>query len=99
MLPLQQNELKSFDIVFSRFLLEHLTTPLDAVGDMKRAVRTRGRIVLMDDDHANFHLWPEPKGFYKLWKAYIRSYEYLGNDPFKSDIKCLLQDRRKSIIP
>ncbi len=81
-LPLRDEELRSFDVVHARFLLEHLPRPLDAVLDMTKAVRMGGRIVLMDDDHANFHLWPEPAGFNSLWSAYIRSYDRLGNDPY-----------------
>ena len=26
-------------------------------------------------------LWPEPSGFTPLWRAYIRSFDRLGNDP------------------
>lgn len=81
-LSLRNEELRSFDVVHARFLLEHLTHPLDAVLEMTKAVRTGGRIVLMDDDHANFHLYPEPTGFYSLWNAYVRSYDRLGNDPY-----------------
>ncbi|UCE08799.1 MAG: methyltransferase domain-containing protein [bacterium] len=81
-LPLRDEELRNFDVVHARFLLEHLRCPLDAVLEMTKAVRASGRIVLMDDDHANFHLYPEPTGFYSLWNAYIRSYDRLGNDPY-----------------
>src|SRR2546425_5254744 len=48
---------------------------------MARAVRPGGRIVLEDDDHDILRLWPEPAGLTPLWRAYIRSFDRLGNDP------------------
>jgi len=39
-------------------------------------------VVLADDDHDVLRLWPEPPGFYPLWRAYMRTYDRLGNDPF-----------------
>ena len=79
--PLRKEEWGSFDLAHTRFLLEHLREPLPVVEAMVRAVRPGGRIVLEDDDHDLLRLWPEPPGFARLWQAYQRSYEYLGNDP------------------
>ena len=73
---------ESFDLAHTRFLLEHLPDPLRVVKTMVRAVRPGGRIVLADDDHGVIRLWPEPPGFYDLWKAYMRTYDRIGNDPF-----------------
>lgn len=81
-LPLETSEWGSFDLVHTRFVLEHVRRPELVVRQMAAAVRPGGRIVLMDDDHANFRLSPEPPGFSVIWEAYLRSYERLGNDPF-----------------
>jgi SAM-dependent methyltransferase len=80
--PLQDDEWGRFDLAHTRFLLEHLPRPLDAVRVMVRAVRPGGRVVLQDEDHDILRLWPEPPGFYPLWRAYIRTYERNGNDPY-----------------
>jgi SAM-dependent methyltransferase len=80
-LPLRDEEWGTFDLAHTRFLLEHVADPLAVVRAMARAVRPGGRIVLEDDDHDGLRLWPEPPGFVKLWQAYQRSYEHLGNDP------------------
>lgn len=80
-LPLRRGEWGSFDIAHTRFLLEHVPDPLRVVRAMVRAVRPGGRIVLEDDDHDVIRLWPEPAGFTPLWRAYIRSFDRLGNDP------------------
>jgi SAM-dependent methyltransferase len=81
-LPLRREEWASFDIVHTRFLLEHVTDPLAVVRMMVEAARPGGRIILQDDDHDVFRIFPEPEGFYRLWKAYMRSYEKFGNDPY-----------------
>jgi len=81
-LPLKKEEWNSFDIVFSRFLLEHLSEPKKAINQMAKAVKIGGRVILTDDDHATYRPTPEPVGFSIIWNAYMRSYERLGNDPF-----------------
>ena len=80
-LPLRRGERGSFDVAHARFLLEHVSDPLAVVRAMTLAVRPDGRIVLEDDDHDVLRLWPEPPGFAPLWRAYIRSFDRLGNDP------------------
>ncbi len=81
-LPLLPGEAGHFDLIHSRFLLEHLRDPLGAVREMARAARSGGRIVLADDDHDILRLNPEPPGFAPLWVAYQRCYDRLGNDPW-----------------
>jgi ubiquinone/menaquinone biosynthesis C-methylase UbiE len=81
-LPLADGEWGAFDVVHARFLLEHVPDPLAVVRGMVRAARVGGRVVLEDDDHDVIRLWPEPAGFTSLWKAYIRVYESLGDDPY-----------------
>jgi len=80
--PLQDREWGTFDVAHARFLLEHLPDPLRAVRTMVRAVRPGGRIVLQDDDHDLLRLWPEPPGLPEVWRAYIRTYDRNGTDPF-----------------
>ena len=81
-LPLREDEWGSFDIVHSRFLLEHLSNPETAVKAMVKALRPGGRIILEDDDHAAMRLWPEPGGFGRLWSSYVASFTRLKSDPF-----------------
>ena len=81
-LPLKKAEWGRFDVAHARFVLEHVREPEQVVGQMVRAVRPGGRIVLADDDHQVLRLWPEPRGFAKIWRAYIRAYDHLGCDPF-----------------
>jgi SAM-dependent methyltransferase len=81
-LDLAPDEWGSFDVAHARFILEHVPDPQRVVNTMVRAVRPGGRVVLEDDDHDVLRLAPEPPGIYELWRAYARSYENNGNDPY-----------------
>jgi SAM-dependent methyltransferase len=81
-LDLAPGEWGSFDVAHARFILEHVPDPQRVVSAMARAVRPGGRVVLEDDDHDVLRLWPEPPGLYDLWRAYIRTYDQNGNDPY-----------------
>lgn len=81
-MPLSNEEWNSFDVGHARFVLEHLSKPEIALSQLVKAVRPGGRVVLEDDDHMSFVLYPEPAGFSTLWTAYMRSYDRLGNDPY-----------------
>jgi SAM-dependent methyltransferase len=79
-LPLHDGEWGTFDVAHARYLLEHVPDPVAVVREIVRAVRPRGRIILEDDAHDIHRLWPEPAGFCRLWSAYLRTYERVGND-------------------
>lgn len=81
-LQLPDREWGSYDLAHARFVLEHVPDPLAVVRTMVRCVRPGGRIVLADDDHDVMRLYPEPPGFYDLWRAYMRTYDRIGNDPY-----------------
>lgn len=81
-LPLGDDERGTFDLAHARFLLEHHRQPRRVVEEMVRAVRPGGRIVLLDDDHDVLRCHPEPVRAMALWRAYLRSYERLGCDPY-----------------
>ena len=80
--PIAPGEWGRFDLAHARFILEHVPDPLAVVKHMVRAVKPGGRIVLVDDDHEILRLWPDPPGFADVWRAYMRTYDRLGNDPF-----------------
>lgn len=79
-LPLAGSEWGSFDVVHSRFLLEHVTSPRQVVEQMVQAARPGGRIVLQDDDHDIMRFWPAVPAFEQQFAAYVRSYEANSTD-------------------
>jgi ubiquinone/menaquinone biosynthesis C-methylase UbiE len=80
-LPLTPDERGTFDICHCRFVLEHVPEPQRVVHQMVNALRPRGRIILMDDDHDTLIMWPQISSFMKVWEAYYQSYRSLGSDP------------------
>ena len=81
-LDLPAREWASYDVAHARFVLEHVPDPLRVVKNMARAVRSGGRVVLADDDHDVLRLYPEPPGVGEMWRAYMRTYDRNGNDPY-----------------
>jgi len=81
-LPLRAGEAGAFDLAHARFLLEHHRRPGAVVAEMVGAVRPGGRVVLLDDDHDVLRMHPEPGAALALWRAYLRSYDRLGCDPY-----------------
>jgi ubiquinone/menaquinone biosynthesis C-methylase UbiE len=81
-LPLSAHEWGDYDLVFMRFLLEHLADPGRALQQARKALKPEGRIILIDDDHANFRITPATPEFDKLWDLYCRLYQQHGNDPY-----------------
>jgi len=90
-LPLRDDEWGTFDVAHARFVLEHVPDPAAVVRELVRAVRPGARVVLEDDSHEIFRLWPEPPGFGLLWRCYLRTYDRVGNDPLVGHrLVCLL---------
>ncbi len=81
-LPLAEKEWGTFDIVHTRFVLEHVPNPNVVVEQMLKAAKPGGTIVLADDDHSTCRATPDCPGFQSLWNAYCRSYDRIGNDPY-----------------
>jgi SAM-dependent methyltransferase len=80
--PLRREEWGTFDVAHARFLLEHVADPARVVAAMVKAVRPGGRIVLEDDDHDVLRFHPAIPEFEDAWRAYMRAYQAVGNDPF-----------------
>jgi len=53
----------TFDIVYSRFLLSHLTDPAKVLSNMLRALRPGGRLLIEDIDFSGHFCFPPSKGF------------------------------------
>lgn len=47
-----------FDHVFSCFVLEHLSSPIDALKSLKRVLRKGGSITLIEGDHGSTYYYP-----------------------------------------
>jgi len=78
-LPLRPEERGTFDLVHSRFVLEHVADLSRVMQEMMTAARPGGKVVLIDDDHSSLRFYPPLEDMDRLWTAY---YQQDGLDPF-----------------
>jgi len=71
----------SYDVVYSRFLLQHLTSPVDMLRRMWRAVRAEGVIAVEDADFDGLFCDPGDSGFGFYQTMYPRVCALNGGDP------------------
>ena len=77
----QWNEKDAYDLVYARFLLQHLAQPLDLLSAMWAAVRPGGVLLVEDADFEAMFCDPPDEGF-EFWKrSYSRVLELRGGDP------------------
>jgi ubiquinone/menaquinone biosynthesis C-methylase UbiE len=75
------HEPDAYDLVYSRFLLQHVTRPLDLVRRMWSAVRVGGVIAVEDADFGGLFCHP-PNDGYALWAdTYCQVLALRGGDP------------------
>jgi len=63
----------SFDLVFSRFLFQHLGEPKRAIKEMMKLVIAGGTVVAEENDHDTWLTYPPSSGLEKLRRVYIES--------------------------
>ncbi len=70
-----------FDHVFVCFVLEHLSNPLEALGELKRVLRKNGSITVIEGDHGSCFWHPETSESLKVWDCMIKAQKDLYHDP------------------
>ncbi len=70
-----------FDVVYSRFLLTHLSDPADAVAALFRCLRRGGQIALEDIDFSGYFTYPECRAFRRYHALYCATVSKRGGDP------------------
>jgi ubiquinone/menaquinone biosynthesis C-methylase UbiE len=74
------DEPDAYDVVFSRFLLQHLSQPLDLVRRMWAAVRAGGVLIVEDADFDGWCCYPPNGGFDFFVHAYGQVLHRRGGD-------------------
>jgi ubiquinone/menaquinone biosynthesis C-methylase UbiE len=72
---------EEFDVVYSRFLLTHLTDPAAALANMCRAVRVGGVVVLEDIDFTGSFCYPPNRAYDRYVELYTLAVQKRGADP------------------
>ena len=70
----------SHDLVYSRFLLQHLSRPLDLLRRMWNAVRAGGFLIVEDADHDGWYCHPPNRGFEFFARTLAEAIDRGGGD-------------------
>lgn len=71
---------ESFDVVYCRYLLEHVREPLRVLSEIRRVLRRGGRALVQDNDITIIVFDPELPRFETLWRKFARLQSLIGGD-------------------
>jgi ubiquinone/menaquinone biosynthesis C-methylase UbiE len=69
-----------FDVVYCRYLLEHVPNPLRALEEMRRVLRPGGRVFVQENNILVNVLYPECPRFDSVWQRFAELQTRLGGD-------------------
>jgi ubiquinone/menaquinone biosynthesis C-methylase UbiE len=70
----------SFDLVYARYVLEHVARPETVLREMRRVTRRGCRVVACENDESLLRFDPECAVFGAVWKAFQQHQQNLGGD-------------------
>jgi SAM-dependent methyltransferase len=71
---------ESFDLVYARYLLEHVTDPDRVLREMRRVTKPGGRVAVCENDVSLLRFDPPCPAFERAWDSFIRFQATLGGD-------------------
>ena len=69
-----------FDLVYARYLLEHVADPVAVIREMRRVTRKGGRVAACENDVTLLRVDPPCPAFEAVWQAFQRYQLNLGGD-------------------
>jgi SAM-dependent methyltransferase len=70
----------SFDLVYARYLLEHVAAPEQVLREMRRVTRTGGRVAVCENDISLMRVDPPCPAFEDVWTLFQQYQQRLGGD-------------------
>jgi SAM-dependent methyltransferase len=70
----------SFDLVYGRYILEHVSDPERVVAEMHRVARVGARVAVCENDVSLMRVDPPCPAFDEVWSAFQRHQHALGGD-------------------
>ncbi len=78
-LPFKSN---SFDLIFTRFMLEYMKRPVDVVGEMRRLAKIGARVIVQDLDGQLVSNYPVSRSFDECCNKVVAQLAFSGFDPY-----------------
>lgn len=69
-----------FDIVYCRYVLEHVADPAQVLREMRRVLKPQGRVFVQENNILVNTFYPERPRFDALWRKFALLQEKLGGD-------------------
>lgn len=69
-----------FDVVYCRYLLEHVVRPLEVLTEMYRVVKPGGRVLAQENDISVNIFEPPCPQFERIWRQFVVLQDRLGGD-------------------
>lgn len=76
-LPFEDN---TFEVVYGRYILEHVRDPLLVLAEAYRVLKAGGRLFVQENTISLFRQYPECPTFDQVWNKFIRLQTQLGGD-------------------
>ena len=76
-LPFGDND---FDLVYARFILEHVRYPLKLLNEAKRVLKQKKKIFLQENNILSNEFYPDCPKFSKVWHQFAKLQQKLGGD-------------------
>ena len=70
----------TFDLVYARYLLEHVADPARVVHEMRRVSKAGGRVAVCENDVSLLRFDPPCPAFDQAWEVFTRFQATLGGD-------------------
>ena len=71
----------AFDLVYARYVLEHVAEPARVLAEMRRVTRPGGRAAVLENDISLVRFDPVCPAFDKVWAAFIDYHTHIGGNP------------------
>lgn len=69
-----------FDVVYCRYVLEHVADPAAVLREMRRVLKPGGRLCVRENDILVMDLFPECPQFTRVWQQFAELQSRLGGD-------------------
>jgi ubiquinone/menaquinone biosynthesis C-methylase UbiE len=76
-MPFKNN---SFDVVYCRYILEHVANPLKVLNEVRRVLIKGGRLYVQENNILAIEMYPECPHFKKAWQKFALLQYELGGD-------------------